>query len=77
MFVIYLSNMIPGYNNRNDYGYWTGKTFRHENVIYPGVEYEKDDADVKVYKSKKRAESMAVKLIVRYTFVTSAVVEEL
>ncbi|MCK1996458.1 hypothetical protein MPH47_04255 [Psychrobacillus psychrodurans] len=75
-YVIYLSTEIETDFGGNNYGYWTGKTYRHEDVVYPGCEDDKYDESVKVYKFKKSAEKMTEKLGERFTYVRSSVVEE-
>lgn len=75
-YVIYLSTEIETDFRGNNYGYWTGKTYRNEDVVYPGCEYEKDDESVKVYKFRNSAEKMALKLEERCTYVLSSMVEE-
>ncbi|GGA31284.1 hypothetical protein [Psychrobacillus lasiicapitis] len=74
-FVIYLSSESYR-SSSNDYGYWTGKVFRGEDVTYPGYEDDKTHNNVKVYTSKKRAENMAKKLENRCTYVFTATVEK-
>lgn len=76
-FVIYLSTEIEGYPLSNNYGYWTGKTYRNEDIVYPGWEDDKNNENVKIYKSRKRAESMNEKIRERFTFVQSSRVEEI
>jgi len=74
-FVIYLSS--ESYRNpSNEYGYWTGKVFNGEDVTYPGYEDDKNHNNVKIYTSRKRAETMAGKLKYRCSYVFTASVEE-
>ncbi|WP_419962165.1 hypothetical protein [Psychrobacillus sp. BM2] len=75
-YVIYLSTEQEVDFRGNNYGYWTGKTYRHDDVVYPGYEDDKDDESVKVYKLKISAEKMSHKLGERCTYVRSSVVEE-
>lgn len=58
-------------------GYWDGKKYRGDDVIFPGVTHSKHDERVKVYTSKKRAENAVEKLKDKFTFVTRATIETL
>ena len=73
-YVILLSN--ESYSNRsNDYGYWTGKNYSLQGEYFPVCDTEKN-LTTKIYTSKKRAESMAQKLLDRCDYVTGWKVEE-
>lgn len=75
-YVIYLSSERDPKNVHNSYGYWGGKTYTVDGMPFPtiGIDLE---VDVKIYKSKKRAETMAEKLADRCPYVLSYLVEEL
>jgi hypothetical protein len=61
----------------NFIGYWDGKRYRGEDVWFPGVKENKYDKDVKVYTSKKRAESAVDKLKDKFSYISNAKVETL
>jgi hypothetical protein len=72
--VIYLSSE-PEYSlSSNSYGYWQGKTYSFHGEVIPCTDSE-ITGDTKVYKSKKRAESMAEKLLYRCAHVIGCRVE--
>ncbi|MDM5370530.1 hypothetical protein QUF96_02920 [Bacillus bombysepticus] len=75
-YVIYLSSERYPKDVHNSYGYWGGKTYIVDGMNFPtiGIDIE---TDVKIYKSKKRAETMAEKLADRCPYVLSYLVEEL
>lgn len=56
-------------------GYWDGKKYRGDDVTYPGVIDNKYDKRVKVYTSRKRAETAVNKLKDIFTFVSDARIE--
>lgn len=58
-------------------GFWTGKIFYSDSVHYPGVKEEKTDPAVKIYTSRKRAETAAQKLKENLFYVTRVEIVEL
>jgi hypothetical protein len=56
-------------------GYWDGKKYKGDDVIFPGVTDNKHDKSVKIYTSKKRAENAVKKLKDTFTFVSDAQIE--
>lgn len=77
----YVLNLIEdtsfGIGDGISIGYWDGKAYRGDDVIFPGVCDNKKDERVKVYTSKKRAENAVDKLEEKFTFVTKAKIEKL
>jgi hypothetical protein len=68
-FVINLSTKGISYPN-NDYGYWTGKTYKVNREVIPWCE-PKITENTKVYANKKIAEIMASKLLDRCIHVST------
>lgn len=64
----------PGPFDTNDYGYWTGKSYRHDGNYFPYCTREITE-DTKIYKSEKVANTSAQKLIDKYLYVVNAIVE--
>lgn len=56
-------------------GYWDGKSYRADDITFPGVLDSKYDKLVKVYTSKKRAETAVKKLGDKFTFIKDAYIE--
>lgn len=77
----YVLNLIEddtfGRGEGTEIGYWDGKAYTGEDVVFPGVVYDKHDQKVKTYTSKKRAENAVNKLKEKFTFVSRAKIETL
>lgn len=77
---MYVLNLIErDFMNRDGtfIGYWDGKSYRGEDICYPGTLDNKHDGLVKVYTSKKRAETAVKKLQDKFTYVKDARIETL
>lgn len=77
----YVLNLIEDSNSQlfkgELIGYWDGKAYRGDDVIFPGVLHNKFDPKVKVYTSEKGAQNAADKLKEKFTFIIGAEIESL
>lgn len=72
-FVINLSSECYG-SPYNEYGYWSGKTYKNSEEVFPACDKE-ITFRTKRYKNKRRAEAMARKLLDRCAYVTTWEIE--
>ncbi|WP_116061926.1 hypothetical protein [Cohnella phaseoli] len=69
-YVIFLSTTSAFDRNRNQYGYWAGKTYRVEGQDFPLWDRSITE-QTKKYTSQKRAETAAEKLMERCSYVVA------
>ncbi|PEF30325.1 hypothetical protein CON39_11675 [Bacillus thuringiensis] len=74
-YVILLSSEAEPEDVHNSYGYWGGKTYTSGGMVIPSIGVCFDE-DIKKYKSRRRAETMAEKLADRCGYVLSWSVKE-